>query len=149
MEWVTWIVVIGILLFHSVFDVIERKLPFVTLLMAGAASLGYVLWLLFTGETTGSDICMRAVPGVLLLLCAFLTREKVGSGDGILLLITGNFLGYENSAAGFLLALFLSFVISVVLLLLRRADRHTRIPFAPCMTFGVAAQCILQMGVFG
>lgn len=67
---------------------------------------------------------------------SILTRGGVGMGDGLLLLALSGFLSAEELLMILLLGLFLCAVWGAVLLLLRKKERHTEIPFIPFLSLG-------------
>ena len=71
------------------------------------------------------------VPGCVLLMIGKITRQEIGYGDGILLLVCGLCLGWKDAILLFVSGLFLMFPASLVLLLSGRADRRAELPFAP------------------
>ena len=70
-------------------------------------------------------------PGMLLLVVAKATREKIGMGDGWVILILGNFLSVVEILYVFQTALLVIIVISIVLLCGKKIDRKYEIPFLP------------------
>mgnify|MGYP004654008253 FL=1 len=87
----------------------------------------------------GMDIGIKSVifligallPGGVLLLCGRITRQAIGYGDGVLLLICGVYLGGKTAGILFMTGLFFLFPISLCLLISRKAGRKTQVPFAP------------------
>ena len=87
----------------------------------------------------GMDIGIKSVifllgallPGGLLLLCGRITRQAIGYGDGLLLLICGIYLGGKTAGILFMTGLFFLFPMSLCLLISGKAGRKTQIPFAP------------------
>ena len=79
------------------------------------------------------DMLKGLLPGIFLLITAFVTR-KAGYCDGIVML----FLGILSDVGEGLLILGISLVlaaaVSLVLLVLRKAGKNTRIPFLPFLT---------------
>ncbi len=69
--------------------------------------------------------------GVMLLFCALVTRGNIGMGDGLLLCITGLYLGFEKNLTLALGGLLLCGCCSAILLLTGRVNKKTGIPFAP------------------
>ena len=83
----------------------------------------------------GRQAWLGTVGGVLvggmLLLCSLATQGGIGPGDGLLLCVTGLYLGLGGNLGLLLGALFLCACCSAGLLLARRVNRKTGIPFAP------------------
>lgn len=98
---------------------------------------------LFSGD---GERFLRALMGLVLMftvyfLLALPRRRGIGMGDvklGGLLGMHLAWLGWGSLTVGFFSAFLLGGVLSAVLLVLRRADRTTRIPFGPWMIAGAA-----------
>ena len=123
----------------SVYDIRIRKLP-VALLKAGLAlALARpVLIFLLSGPSTEQQgyftaVLLGALPGIAVTALSLIS-DKVGRGDGIVLIIVGmcencSFVTLASCSACFLLAVF-----SGVLLALHRVGRNSRMPFVPFLT---------------
>lgn len=133
-----------LLMLGSVCDVAWKKIPVLLLAAGGAVGAAAGIAELWGGGTGNPGWIFGCLPGAGMLLLAFATREKVGYGDGILLIILGMLEGW-NLIADLLAALLLAAVFGSVLLVLRRATVRTRIPFVP---FLLAAH-ILQRAFAG
>jgi len=81
------------------------------------------------------SVALGSVPGVALLLLSVATKT-VGSGDGAVLALLGAAVGFQKSLLVFGVGLFLTALCSVVLLVLRKANRNTCLPFLPFLTVG-------------
>lgn len=132
---VRWLVgYMVILVALSVFDIRKKEIPMWGICLLGMVSLGYLI--------TGSgiifyDAIMGCVPGMLLIILALLTKEKVGYGDGLVLLFIGLALGFELSMYMLMLALFLNCVMCGALFALHKVGKQTPIPFVPFLTIGM------------
>ncbi len=93
--------------------------------------LGF-LWQEWSGKDFSlEETAFRLLPGLLFLFCARLTGEKVGYGDGILLLILGGCLAFPLIWYVWLFALLMAAFWAGILLCRKKANRNTRIPFIP------------------
>ena len=90
---------------------------------------------LFEGVTI-SKLAYGLVPGVVLLFVAWITKEKIGIGDGLLLLSLGFGYGIESMMLLLAAAFGAAAVKSMVLLVFGRANRKTEIPFLPFLFVG-------------
>lgn len=125
--------VILILAVGSIFDIRWKKIPTV-LPMAGAVWALACVTLQIMREGAGAALMGALVsvfPGAALLLLSLLTEKKVGSGDGLILILLGLFEGVERAVLVFCLGLFLQSLLAVGLLILKKADKQTCIPFLP------------------
>lgn len=119
-----------LLLLGSVWDVRRKKIPVLLLAVGGAVGVMTGIAGIWSGQAQNAAWIFGCLPGAGMVLLAFATREKIGYGDGILLIILGMLEGW-NVMTDLLSALFLAAVFGIVLLALRRANAQTRIPFVP------------------
>ena len=71
------------------------------------------------------------VPGFIILTIAKITNEKIGYGDGWIILILGSFLGIYEIYRIFQFAVILTAAASVILLCIKKEGREYKIPFLP------------------
>ncbi len=129
----------ALLTLASIYDISRKKIP-VLLLTLGAIG-GILLLLLQKVEMAEWALCM--LPGLGILFAGFITKQKIGYGDGALILALGLMEGGRRCTMGLLLALFLSSLVGITLLILKRANLKTQIPFAP---FLLLAHVLLKVG---
>lgn len=82
------------------------------------------------------------VPGIVFLFLSFLTRQGIGYGDSILMVLLGLSLGMEEAMGVILLALFLAGIWAVFLLFGKRAAAKQEFPFLPFLLISFA---VLQL----
>lgn len=95
------------------------------------------------GQGWNWEILLALLPGILLLGISFVTRESIGYGDGIAVLILGGMIGARKCMWVICISLFMMSVVGIVLLATKRATRKTRIPYIPFM---FAAESFLIIG---
>lgn len=134
-----FVVALLFLFIGSIFDLKTRKLPLIFLLFFGGVAV--VLMILgFSKEPT--DILARILPGILLLMLGFATREGIGYGDGAAAVILGLLLGWEWCIAAVMAGFFLSTLCAAVLLMLKRVNGKSRIPYIPFLTVGLVVMLL-------
>jgi leader peptidase (prepilin peptidase)/N-methyltransferase len=89
---VKFVWILGHLLYLSAEDVRERQL---SMTVVGSLALSGLIY----AVCMGSEVVWE--PGVLLLLAGYLSREKIGYGDGWLMLALGAWLSLEELLAVF------------------------------------------------
>ena len=125
--------VAGVVLFVlAVIDFKKKWIPVGPVLALGGVLL---VFRLFEGVTI-SNLVYGLVPGVILLLVAWITKEKIGVGDGLLFLSLGCGYGIESMMLLLAAAFGAAAVISMVLLVFGRANRKTELPFLPFLFVG-------------
>ncbi len=95
-----------------------------------------LLFHLYSMEFDIIEILFGMGIGIMILLCGFLLGGGVGLADGVILIISGIFLGFEKNMEVFVAGLFLSGITSLFLSVIKRKGRTYRIPFAPFLLAG-------------
>lgn len=121
--WGAWI----LLILASIFDVLYRKIPF--LLIICGALIGVMA--IFSEYPVENELFYALLPGMFLLMIAFLTREKVGYGDGLLILDLGLLEGAGACLEDLLIGLFLVAIFGITVCFFGRKVRDVMVPFAP------------------
>lgn len=127
------------LLLCSVQDIKEKKISVKMLVLSGGLFLA--LSLLFD-EISWERRMENMLPGVMALVTAFLTREQVGYGDAVCLVVLGSVVPADILWGAILGGLFLLSACSVLLLMRKKAGRSTTLPFIPFLTAGILWQMI-------
>ena len=116
---------------------------------AGTGTAAAVLCIasLLRGHSSAAAVFAGLLPGVFLLICAFAARGSAGFGDGICFLVLGMLLGARTTWILLFATLLSVLLCGIILILLRRAGRQTRLPF---LTFAAAVRAgilLVQSGV--
>lgn len=115
--------------------------------------LGLYLLLSLTGRCveylSGQNIdiiklAAGVVPGCVCLLLSFFTRQGIGYGDSLLIVLCGLAVG-KNACWGLLFtAFFLAGILGIIMWLLFHVDRKREIPFVPFMMLGWIVQILAE-----
>lgn len=125
------LICVGVLLFiNSITDIKRREiLPWSLWLFTILLIVFYLLQQNHIFHThVGFTGCAA---GLVVLLLSFVTKGSIGMGDGFLITILGGFAGLEKTIELCITACLLSAIVSVLLLLIKKADRKTGLPFVP------------------
>ena len=135
------ILCVGYLSLLSVLDIRTGKLPVWVLVFGAVASGIYqIVW----GKQPIRMILSGAAVGLLFLLVSRVTREGLGYGDSILMGILGIYLGVQKLLSVLSVAFFLSAILAVMVLVLRKFRRKSAFPFVPFLCIGYIS--MLAMG---
>lgn len=122
------IVILIYLSILGVWDYRQRKVPVWLLATGAAAALGAGIYRCVQGELGWMEPLFGVIPGVFLLLMARFSG-KAGYADGLVLTELGICLGYREVTLLFGFSLLLLSVCSIVLLLLRRVHKNSKMPY--------------------
>lgn len=138
--------VILILFILSVWDIKKQKIPIGILVAAGLAAV--IFRIIFTvteiAEFSFIGMMIAFIPGSIFLVLSFATREQIGYGDGIVLCMIGILCSFRKVMMILGIGLCLSSVVSMVLLILRKGDRYTTLPFLPFLWIGAVLEMIIE-----
>ena len=110
-----------------------------TVPVIGIVILGIGLLILrLQGQVTVMELFAGCLPGLVSLLLSLATGEKIGRGDGFLLLALGIGFGWEGTLLFFMSALLLAAALGILFLALKKATRKTELPFLPFLFWGYA-----------
>lgn len=126
------LILLGSLVVLSLMDLRTRKIPLIPVLVLGIICLIYRIW---SGVSLG-EVAAGIIPGGVLLSVSAVTEESIGYGDGLVLVVFGLLCGVAKTVAVLGMALVLAALVSMVLLVLKRAGRKTELPFLPCLCSG-------------
>ncbi len=129
------------LLICSIQDIKEKHLS--KKLLAGFGILFFVISFWTDSISFGNRI-WNMLPGIAAMLIAFLTKEQIGYGDGICLLILGNVNSFDFLLGAMLGGLMLMSGYSITLLIRRKGDRKTTLPMLPFLTAGMVFQSLIR-----
>ena len=124
------------LLLLSIYDIRGLRVP-ALLLTIGCIGIGInAVWELCTGQQTLLQSMLGVIPGILFLVIAWVSG-KAGYADGIILIWIGIMCGYRDSFLVLAASLMLASTISIILLMLRKVNRQSRIPYIPFLAAGL------------
>lgn len=124
-------------------DIKEKKIPVLYVLLFGMMACAYRI----AAGGEWMSVLYASIPGIFLLMVSFCTKESIGYGDGWSVLALGLFVGAEGCLAAVGIGLLLSALVSLVLLMLRKVNGKSRLPFLPFLTIGLGGWMIVQKGL--
>lgn len=136
------IVLLILLIICAVEDLKRKEVTATYILFFG--SVGVVLHLVYANCSIYSML-LGMLLGIGMMAVSFLSQGSIGIGDGILLTVTGVYLGgYENLEL-FLLGLFLAGIWSLGLLVLKKKQRKDKIAFMPFLLVAYACMLVVKI----
>lgn len=120
----------------AVFDGLYRQIP---LLVVWLGMLTAVCLQIYgaMGETGLPAVAVSLLPGAGFFLLSFISGEKVGYGDGWVLLMIGLFSGVYRCFLILLTGLLAESLVVIILLAFRKIRRDKEIPFSPFLLLGM------------
>lgn len=138
-EWLGSSVLLGVLAITAYRDYREKNIYLYLPIAAGVAG---VLLHIFFWERDLSDMLLGAGIGGCVLLIAWISKESIGAGDGIMLMVSGIYLGFWGNLELFFSALLLVGVTALFLMVIKKKRRDYRVPFLPFLLVAYLFQLV-------
>lgn len=131
---------LGMLGVCSIEDVRRKEVHSVLVLLFGVAG---VFVHLYQRNLSIYSILAGVAVGLIVMLCSLITKGGIGMGDGLILLVTGIYLGGKGNMQLLFFGLFLSAVGSLFFLLVKKKKRKDTIPFVPYLLLAYVGMMII------
>lgn len=117
----------------SVYD--KRSLTLPGWLLGLGILLGLLcgIYRIINGQLVYQQWIMACLPGVLWIILSFATREQMGYGDGVVLLVLGSMTDTGATFSLLLVGLVVSCIYGIVVMVTGKGNRKTAIPFVPML----------------
>jgi len=136
-----------ILIYISIVDMKCLSIGFAEILILSIFTLIYsILKILSSGNIILLDICKGIVFSLIFFLVVILlTRSRgIGLGDMIFFVLASINIGFNNSIEAICIAFIVGMFYSIFLILSKRSDVKTRIPFIPFLSIGVILSLFIR-----
>lgn len=120
----------------AVVDGLRREIPIVVVWLGIAVAVILRLQGVIDSDNWYAAV-LSVIPGAMFWMLSFVTREKVGYGDGWMLVMIGLFVGLWKCFLILLIGLISESAAVLVLLAFQRVSGDRRVPFAPFLLFGM------------
>ncbi len=118
------------------YDVREKKIPLVVVWVGMALAVLLRVQGAY-GEWSVLSVGLSVIPGLVFWLISLVTGEKVGYGDGWMLIMIGLYTDLWRCFLILLAGLFSESVAALVLLAARKISKDRQVPFAPFLLLGM------------
>ena len=107
----------------------------------GALILG-LIWHLVCRERALEDMLLGAVVGLAMMIIGKVTGEAIGIGDGMMLVVSGIFLGFWGNMCLLMTALLLVGCVALFLIVIGKKGKDYRLPFLPFLLVAYLLQLL-------
>lgn len=131
-----WLLLLSVLLPMAVKDIKYKKINgYICLVMIMVSFLIRVK----IKQDANFTILLDLIPGLLMYVLSKLSPRSIGEGDALVLIFIGSVVGYMKEIEFLIISVFLAGLIALILFVLKKVDRDTKLPFVPFLSVGVLA----------
>lgn len=112
-------------------DIKERKISNLYLIVGMVGGLVFSIFNILKGDFVFGRWIVAWTPGIIFMVLAKVLKEKIGMGDGLVLLILGNFYGVKEICLLLQLVFVFLTIFSIALLCSKKVSGEYQIPFLP------------------
>lgn len=135
------ITIILLLIIYTIQDIRHKKINIIYGIIAAALILIYTC----TSNINNLPISIGgAAVGIILYMFSIITKEQIGKGDAVLLMITGIGLGFWDNISFFFMSLMFAAFYSILKIIKNGFHKRQYIPFIPFMLSGYMLYIIIQ-----
>jgi len=131
-----WTFLLAVLLPMTIKDYRTKKINGYLCIITILAALSIRVYVL---EEKNITILLDMIPGAIMYVCSVIFKGSIGKGDALVLLFIGSVMGYYQELEALFISVLLTSLLSLILLIIKKADRKTEIPFVPFLSIGVIA----------
>lgn len=125
---------------NAIYDAVYQRIVLWSIPMFLLPGVIFLIW----GEESVAPGLAALIPGILLLMTGKITKEAIGYGDGLIVLVLGIYLGIWETCEIVLGGLFLSAVWGGFLMVVKKKNRHQEFPWIPFLLLSYVGKLVLQ-----
>ena len=124
------IIILGII---CVFDIKRKKIPVYMLIILAAAG---IISNFTVGEFDIEKRIIAMLPGMILLIVSMITKQQIGYGDGMIILIMGLYIDIDDILSIVLSSFLLSSIAAIILMTVFKKKKNFEMAFSPFLLIG-------------
>ena len=124
------IIILGVI---CVFDIKRKKIPVYMLIILAAAG---IISNFTVGEFDIEKRIIAMLPGMILLIVSMITKQQIGYGDGMIILIMGLYIDIDDILSIVLSSFLLSSIAAIILMTVFKKKKNFEMAFSPFLLIG-------------
>ncbi len=123
----------GMLLYLSAEDIKSKTIPVIPIMGWGIFA---IVAHLISGKNDILSMTAGMIPGTIAYVLSVLTKEKIGKGDAVLLMVTGLYMGFWGNVFMLWAGLILAAIGGIIAMAMFNRKRGDELPFVPFLFAG-------------
>lgn len=124
------IIILGVI---CVFDIKRKKIPVYMLIILAAAG---IISNFTIGEFDIEKRIIAMLPGMILLIVSMITKQQIGYGDSLIILIMGLYIDIDDILSIVLSSFLLSSIAAIILMTVFKKKKNFEMAFSPFLLIG-------------
>lgn len=124
------IIILGVI---CVFDLKRKKIPVYMLIILAAAG---IISNFTVGEFDIEKRMIAMLPGIILIIVSMVTKQQIGYGDGLIILIMGLYIDIDDILSIVLSSFLLSSIAAIILMTIFKKKKNFEMAFSPFLLIG-------------
>lgn len=124
------IIILGVI---CVFDIKKKKIPVYMLIILAAAG---IISNLTVGEFNIEKRIIAMLPGIIMIMVSMVTKQQIGYGDGLIILLMGLYINIDDILSIVLSAFLVSSVFAIILMTVFKKKKNFEMAFSPFLLIG-------------
>ena len=124
------IIILGVI---CVFDIKRKKIPVYMLIILAAAG---IISNFTVGEFDIEKRIIAMLPGMILLIVSMITKQQIGYGYGMIILIMGLYIDIDDILSIVLSSFLLSSIAAIILMTVFKKKKNFEMAFSPFLLIG-------------
>lgn len=124
------IIILGVI---CVFDIKRKKIPVYMLIILAAAG---IISNFTVGEFDIEKRIIAMLPGMILLIVSMITKQQIGYGDGMIILLMGLYIDIDDILSIVLSSFLLSSIAAIILMTVFKKKKNFEMAFSPFLLIG-------------
>lgn len=124
------IIILGVI---CVVDIKRKKIPVYMLIILAAAG---IISNFTVGEFDIEKRIIAMLPGMILLIVSMITKQQIGYGDGMIILIMGLYIDIDDILSIVLSSFLLSSIAAIILMMVFKKKKNFEMAFSPFLLIG-------------
>lgn len=124
------IIILGVI---CVFDIKRKKIPVYMLIILAAAG---IISNFTVGEFDIEKRIIAMLPGMILLIVSMITKQQIGYGDGMIILIMGLYIDIDDILSIVLSSFLLSSIAAIILMTVFKKKKNFEMAFSTFLLIG-------------
>ena len=127
---------------QSIFDLKYKEIPIGLSILGSLIGIGFCVF----EKRSITDVILSCLPGLFAIAFSWISKEMMGYGDGIVLIVMGIYLPISQMLSIGIQAFTIAGVVALMLLVVFQKKGKYRLPFIPFLGLAYGCEVLIRWG---